>query len=88
MTRLSSYPDQYYPRTRNLLVNRASNLEVETVAVSGAVTVVVSAEVIEEDSEEVPVAAPAAVTEADSVEAIEVASVVHQEAVSECRRIN
>ena len=88
MTRLSSFPDQYYPRERTLLVNRASNLEVETVAVSEAETVVVSVEVIEEDSEEVPVAASVVETEADSVEVTEVASVVHQEAVSECRRIN
>jgi hypothetical protein len=60
VTRLSSFPDQYYPRERTLLVNRALNLEVETVAVSEAVTAVVSAEVIEEDSEEV--------TEVDSEE--------------------
>jgi hypothetical protein len=88
VTRPSSFQDQYYPRERILLANRASNLEEGTVAVLEAVIAVVSAEVIEVDSEEVPEAVSVAETEVDSGVAIEAASVAHQEAVSECRRIN
>ena len=88
VTRPSSFQDQYYPRGKTPLASRASNLEVGTVAVLEAVIAVVSAEVIEVDSEEVPEAVSVAETEVDSEVATEAASVAHQEAVSECRRIN
>jgi hypothetical protein len=87
--RLSSYLDQYCPRERTHLDSKASNLEVVTAVVSEAVIAVVSAEVTEADSEEDLAAGSVVETEVDSEAAIEAASVVeHQEAVSECKRIN
>lgn len=87
--RLSSFQDQYFPRERTHLASRVSNQEVEIAVALEVATVVVSVEVTEADSEEVLVADSVVETEADPVEATEVASVVvHQEAVSDCKRIN
>lgn len=89
MIRLSSFQDQYFPRERTHLASRVSNQEVEIAVALEVATVVVSVEVTEADSEEVLAADSVVETEADPVEATEVASVVvHQEAVSDCKRIN